>query len=169
MELLTCIHTLFLVQEKQVEGDPELVEDAEFYQQLLKEFFETIDPASSGIVLTCVESLVLIFLKSIQSVFTEISNLAIGAEAAFYAMKKFQTKKRKVVDRRASKSRKIRYSFEFGLFISIVLRVFLPYSDSLLCLKTKKKKNETGIMCMRRLSISWLHDLPRFLQTLQIC
>lgn len=41
--------TLF-VQENQVEGDPELVEDAEFYQQLLKEFFETIDPASSGIV-----------------------------------------------------------------------------------------------------------------------
>ncbi|KAG5406415.1 hypothetical protein IGI04_012534 [Brassica rapa subsp. trilocularis] len=65
-------------EEKQVEGDPELVEDAEFYQQLLKEFFETIDPASS--------------------------------EAAFYAMKKFQTKKRKVVDRRASKSRKIRYN-----------------------------------------------------------
>lgn len=26
------------------------MEDAEFYQQLLKEFFETIDPASSGIV-----------------------------------------------------------------------------------------------------------------------
>ncbi|CAN6912649.1 unnamed protein product [Brassica oleracea] len=65
-------------EEKQVEGDPELVEDAEFYQQLLKEFFETIDPASS--------------------------------EAAFYAMKKFQPKKRKVVDRRASKSRKIRYN-----------------------------------------------------------
>ncbi|KAL1215075.1 hypothetical protein V5N11_007653 [Cardamine amara subsp. amara] len=65
-------------EEKQLEGDPELVEDAEFYQQLLKEFFETIDPASS--------------------------------EAAFYAMKKFQTKKRKVVDRRASKSRKIRYN-----------------------------------------------------------
>ncbi|CAN8264808.1 unnamed protein product [Cochlearia groenlandica] len=64
--------------EKQLEVDPELVEDAEFYQQLLKEFFETIDPASS--------------------------------EAAFYALKKFQTKKRKVVDRRASKCRKIRYN-----------------------------------------------------------
>ncbi|XP_023639686.1 putative uncharacterized protein DDB_G0270496 isoform X2 [Capsella rubella] len=63
---------------KQLEGDPELIEDAEFYQQLLKEFIETIDPASS--------------------------------EAAYYAMKKFQTKKRKVVDRRASKSRKIRYN-----------------------------------------------------------
>ncbi|KAG7535048.1 AATF leucine zipper-containing domain [Arabidopsis thaliana x Arabidopsis arenosa] len=65
-------------EEKQQEGDPELVEDAEFYRQLLKEFLETIDPASS--------------------------------EAAFYEMKKFQTKKRKIVDRRASKSRKIRYN-----------------------------------------------------------
>ncbi|CAD5335522.1 unnamed protein product [Arabidopsis thaliana] len=65
-------------EEKQQEGDPELVEDAEFYRQLLKEFLENIDPASS--------------------------------EAAFYEMKKFQTKKRKVVDRRASKSRKIRYN-----------------------------------------------------------
>ncbi|XP_010443950.1 PREDICTED: putative uncharacterized protein DDB_G0270496 isoform X1 [Camelina sativa] len=65
-------------EERQLEGDPELIEDAEFYQQLLKEFIETIDPASS--------------------------------EAAYYAMKKFQTKKRKLVDRRASKSRKIRYN-----------------------------------------------------------
>ncbi|ESQ47974.1 hypothetical protein EUTSA_v10020921mg [Eutrema salsugineum] len=65
-------------EEKQLQGDPELVEDAEFYQQLLKEFFETIVPASSV--------------------------------AAFYTMKQFQTKKRKVVDRRASKSRKIRYN-----------------------------------------------------------
>ncbi|KAB2627228.1 protein AATF-like [Pyrus ussuriensis x Pyrus communis] len=47
-----------------------------FYQQLLKEFFETIDPASS----------------------------------AFYSLKKLHTKKRKIVDRRASKSRKIRYN-----------------------------------------------------------
>ncbi|XP_020866528.1 LOW QUALITY PROTEIN: protein AATF [Arabidopsis lyrata subsp. lyrata] len=65
-------------EEKQQEGDPELVEDAEFYRQLLKEFLETIDPASP--------------------------------KAAFYEMKKFQTKKRKIVDRRASKSRKIRYN-----------------------------------------------------------
>lgn len=36
-------------QEAQAEGgDPELLEDSEFYQQLLKEFFETIDPNSSG-------------------------------------------------------------------------------------------------------------------------
>ncbi|KAL8154752.1 uncharacterized protein LOC141660553 [Apium graveolens] len=62
---------------EEVNGDPELLDDSEFYQQLLKEFFETIDPTSS--------------------------------EAAFYALKRMQTKKRKVVDQRASKSRKIRY------------------------------------------------------------
>ncbi|XP_057980887.1 uncharacterized protein LOC131166389 [Malania oleifera] len=64
-------------EETRVDGDPELLDDAEFYQQLLKEFFETIDPTSS--------------------------------ETAFYALKRLQTKKRKIVDRRASKSRKIRY------------------------------------------------------------
>lgn len=58
------------------DGDPELLDDSEFYQQLLREFFETVDPESS--------------------------------EAAFYALKRLQTKKRKIVDRRASKSRKIR-------------------------------------------------------------
>lgn len=30
------------------DGDPELLDDSEFYQQLLKEFFETFDPNSSG-------------------------------------------------------------------------------------------------------------------------
>ncbi|AES98142.1 putative apoptosis-antagonizing transcription factor, AATF leucine zipper-containing [Medicago truncatula] len=64
--------------ETHADGDPELLDDSEFYQQLLKEFFETIDPSSS--------------------------------EKAFYAMKRMQTKKRKIVDRRASKSRKIRYN-----------------------------------------------------------
>ncbi|XP_062174738.1 uncharacterized protein LOC133879933 [Alnus glutinosa] len=64
-------------EEVQADGDPELLDDSEFYQQLLKEFFETIDPTSS--------------------------------ETAFYALKRLQTKKRKIVDRRASKSRKIRY------------------------------------------------------------
>lgn len=59
-------------------GDPELLDDAEFYQQLLKEFFESCDPTSS--------------------------------ETAFYALKRLQPKKRKIVDRRASKSRKIRYN-----------------------------------------------------------
>lgn len=29
-------------------GDPELMDDSEFYQQLLKEFLETFDPTSSG-------------------------------------------------------------------------------------------------------------------------
>ncbi|PWZ03972.1 Protein bfr2 [Zea mays] len=52
-----------------VEGDPELIDDSEFYQQLLKEFLEV------GILL----------------------------------LKKQQVKKRKLVDRPASKSRKIRY------------------------------------------------------------
>ncbi|KAB1225171.1 Protein AATF [Morella rubra] len=64
-------------EESQADGDPELLDDSEFYQQLLKEFFETIDPSSS--------------------------------DSAIYALKRSQTKKRKVVDRRASKSRKIRY------------------------------------------------------------
>ncbi|CAK7347718.1 unnamed protein product [Dovyalis caffra] len=65
-------------EEGYPDGDPELLNDAEFYQQLLKEFFETVDPSST--------------------------------EAAFYALKRLQTKKRKIVDRRASKSRKIRYN-----------------------------------------------------------
>ncbi|KAK3015894.1 hypothetical protein RJ639_007630 [Escallonia herrerae] len=60
------------------DGDPELLDDSEFYQQLLKEFFEAFDSTSS--------------------------------ETAFYVLRRLQTKKRKVVDRRASKSRKIRYN-----------------------------------------------------------
>ncbi|XP_052194760.1 uncharacterized protein LOC127802781 [Diospyros lotus] len=64
-------------QELRANGDPELLDDSEFYQQLLKEFFETFDGTTS--------------------------------ETAFYAIKRMQTKKRKIVDRRASKSRKIRY------------------------------------------------------------
>ncbi|KAJ1283058.1 hypothetical protein BS78_03G098900 [Paspalum vaginatum] len=60
-----------------VEGDPELIDDSEFYQQLLKEFLESCDKGAS--------------------------------ESTFYAMRKQQVKKRKLVDRRASKSRKIRY------------------------------------------------------------
>ncbi|KAJ6836997.1 uncharacterized protein M6B38_324100 [Iris pallida] len=65
-------------EDVNVEGDPELLDDSEFYQQLLKEFFESCDLTSSVM--------------------------------AFHAMKKLQPKKRKIVDRRASKSRKIRYS-----------------------------------------------------------
>uniref|UniRef100_A0A0A8XPU3 Apoptosis-antagonizing transcription factor C-terminal domain-containing protein n=1 Tax=Arundo donax TaxID=35708 RepID=A0A0A8XPU3_ARUDO len=60
-----------------MEGDPELIDDSEFYHQLLKEFLESCDRGASG--------------------------------SAFYALKKQQLKKRKLVDRRASKSRKIRY------------------------------------------------------------
>ncbi|CAA6657070.1 unnamed protein product [Spirodela intermedia] len=60
-----------------VDGDPELIDDSEFYQQLLKEFFETFD---------------------------------LSSEPSLHAFKKFQTKKRKTVDRRASKNRKIRYN-----------------------------------------------------------
>ncbi|KAJ1704276.1 hypothetical protein LUZ63_004055 [Rhynchospora breviuscula] len=63
--------------EENIDGDPELLDDSEFYQQLLKEFLESCNLGSS--------------------------------ESVFYAMKRMQTKKRKVVDRRASKSRKIRY------------------------------------------------------------
>lgn len=65
-------------QEAIVDGDPELLDDSEFYQQLLKEFFETFDSSAP--------------------------------EAKLYALKRMQTKKRKIVDRRASKSRKIRYN-----------------------------------------------------------
>ncbi|KAK4753110.1 hypothetical protein SAY87_021908 [Trapa incisa] len=60
------------------DGDPDLLDDTEFYQQLLKEFLESVDLTSS--------------------------------EATFYAAKRSQNKKRKAVDRRASKSRKIRYN-----------------------------------------------------------
>ncbi|XP_030490386.2 uncharacterized protein LOC115706795 isoform X1 [Cannabis sativa] len=67
-------------EEAQADGDPELLDDSEFYQHLLKEFFETIDPTSN--------------------------------ETAFYALKRLQTKKRKIVDRRASKGRKIRYDVQ---------------------------------------------------------
>ncbi|KAK6918638.1 Apoptosis-antagonizing transcription factor, C-terminal [Dillenia turbinata] len=65
-------------EDANVDGDPELLDDSEFYQQLLKEFLETFDPSSS--------------------------------ETALYAMKRLRPKKRKIVDRRASKSRKIRYN-----------------------------------------------------------
>ncbi|KAI4356665.1 hypothetical protein L6164_000669 [Bauhinia variegata] len=65
-------------EEGHDDDDSELLDDSEFYQQLLKEFFETVDLKSS--------------------------------ETALYALKRLRTKKRKIVDRRASKSRKIRYN-----------------------------------------------------------
>ncbi|KAA8515868.1 hypothetical protein F0562_019047 [Nyssa sinensis] len=67
-------------EDPQADGNTEILDDAEFYQQLLKEFFETFDPTSS--------------------------------DTAFYAVKRLQTKKRKIVDRHASKSRKIRYNVQ---------------------------------------------------------
>lgn len=39
---------IIIYQETRTDGDPELLDDSEFYQQLLKEFFETVDPSSSG-------------------------------------------------------------------------------------------------------------------------
>eukprot|EP00252_Welwitschia_mirabilis_P003071 TRINITY_DN1314_c0_g1_i4.p1 TRINITY_DN1314_c0_g1~~TRINITY_DN1314_c0_g1_i4.p1 ORF type:complete len:286 (-),score=67.09 TRINITY_DN1314_c0_g1_i4:594-1451(-) len=65
------------LKDMNIDGDPELLDDIEFYQQLLQEFLETTDPTSLG------------------------TNV--------YALRKMRNRKRKVVDRRASKSRKIRY------------------------------------------------------------
>ncbi|XP_019188693.1 PREDICTED: protein AATF-like isoform X2 [Ipomoea nil] len=78
--LFGTVPDLTTTQEEGInaDGNPELLDDSDFYQQLLKEFFETIDPTSS--------------------------------DKAFYTLKRLQTKKRKIVDRRASKSRKIRYN-----------------------------------------------------------
>ncbi|CAI0378761.1 unnamed protein product, partial [Linum tenue] len=75
---VSCFTASCFVFETHPDGDPELLDDTEFYKQLLKEFFEALDPNSS--------------------------------EMAFYAVKRVQTKKRKEVERRASKSRKIRYN-----------------------------------------------------------
>ncbi|XP_008232433.1 PREDICTED: protein AATF isoform X2 [Prunus mume] len=96
----------------QADGDPELLDDSEFYQQLLKEFFETIDPASS--------------------------------ETAFYSLKKLQTKKRKIVDRRASKSRKIRYNVHEKIvnFMApepMTLPTMVPDLNNLFGLKNQKR------------------------------
>ncbi|CAL2240961.1 unnamed protein product [Prunus armeniaca] len=96
----------------QADGDPELLDDSEFYQQLLKEFFETIDPASS--------------------------------ETSFYSLKKLQTKKRKIVDRRASKSRKIRYNVHEKIvnFMApepMTLPTMVPDLNNLFGLKNQKR------------------------------
>ncbi|PPR81088.1 hypothetical protein GOBAR_AA39627 [Gossypium barbadense] len=85
-------------EEAHPEGDPELLDDSEFYQQLLKEFFETVDPTSSGMLR--VQNLSFLLKQNYYCLTTE---------TAFYALKRLQTKKRKIVDRCASKSRKIRY------------------------------------------------------------
>ncbi|KAF0916381.1 hypothetical protein E2562_005974 [Oryza meyeriana var. granulata] len=88
-------------EEHNTEGDPELVDDSEFYQQLLKEFLESCDAGAS--------------------------------ESAFYALKKQQHKKRKLVDRRASKSRKIRYHVheKIANFMAPVPMVIPPMAPKL--------------------------------------
>lgn len=65
-------------QEVNEDGDPELLDDSEFYQLMLQEFLESTDPTSLG--------------------------------SSIHSMKKMKNRKRKAVDRRASKSRKIRYN-----------------------------------------------------------
>uniref|UniRef100_A0A0D9Y9W6 Apoptosis-antagonizing transcription factor C-terminal domain-containing protein n=1 Tax=Oryza glumipatula TaxID=40148 RepID=A0A0D9Y9W6_9ORYZ len=88
-------------EENNTEGDPELIDDSEFYQQLLKEFLESCDASAS--------------------------------ESAFYALKKQQHKKRKLVDRRASKSRKIRYHVheKIANFMAPVPMVIPPMAPKL--------------------------------------
>ncbi|XP_073111780.1 uncharacterized protein [Elaeis guineensis] len=88
-------------EDGDVDGDPELLDDSEFYQQLLKEFLESCNDASS--------------------------------ETTFYALKRLQTKKRKVVDRRASKSRKIRYNVHEKIvnFMAPVPMVLPPMAPKL--------------------------------------
>ncbi|XP_048227476.1 uncharacterized protein LOC8265804 isoform X3 [Ricinus communis] len=39
-------------QEANPDGHPELLDDYEFYQQLLKKYFETIAPSSSGVIMS---------------------------------------------------------------------------------------------------------------------
>ncbi|XP_059461289.1 uncharacterized protein LOC132190342 [Corylus avellana] len=104
-------------EEVQADGDPELFDDSEFYQQLLKEFFETIDPASS--------------------------------ETAFYALKRLQTKKRKIVDRRASKSRKIRYQVH-----EKIVNFMAPRPSELPPMAPKLFENLFGLKTQRPASVS---------------
>ncbi|PRQ57314.1 putative apoptosis-antagonizing transcription factor, AATF leucine zipper-containing [Rosa chinensis] len=101
---------------EQADGDPELLDDSEFYQQLLKEFFETIDPTSS--------------------------------ETAFYSLKKMQSKKRKIVDRRASKSRKIRYNVHEKIvnFMAPEPRVLPPMFPDLTCLFGMKNSKPASVV-----------------------
>ena len=63
-----------------------------------------------------------IFLHNLKLAFLFYA-MSIYTEAAFYALKRLQPKKRKIVDRRASKSRKIRYlniaTLLFSLFYTV--------------------------------------------------
>ncbi|KAK9911041.1 hypothetical protein M0R45_034967 [Rubus argutus] len=115
----------------QVDGDPELLDDSEFYQQLLKEFFETIDPH-----LLCGGQC---FLDvSLECFYNSglFSRYLLFSKAAFYSLKKMQSKKRKIVDRRASKSRKIRYNVHEKIvnFMAPEPRVLPPMFPDLTCL-----------------------------------
>ncbi|XP_048130882.1 putative uncharacterized protein DDB_G0270496 isoform X2 [Rhodamnia argentea] len=60
-------------EEANAEGDSELLDDSEFYQHLLKEFFETIDPTSSDGSLT-VLSLSHLFIRGCFLCFKETTN-----------------------------------------------------------------------------------------------
>nr|XP_043624233.1 putative uncharacterized protein DDB_G0270496 isoform X2 [Erigeron canadensis] len=99
------------------DGDPELLDDSEFYQQLLREFFETVDAGSS--------------------------------ETAFYALKRLQTKKRKIVDRRASKSRKIRYHIH-----EKIVNFMAPEPMNIPPMATKLFENLFGLKTQKLASVS---------------
>ena len=47
-----------------MEGDPELIDDSEFYQQLLKEFLESCDRGASGQFILTIE-LIIIYLHTV--------------------------------------------------------------------------------------------------------
>nr|GMD83834.1 protein AATF-like isoform X1 [Ipomoea batatas] len=46
--LLSRFQTLQLRKKDNADGNSQLLDNSDFYQQLLKEFFVTIDPMSSG-------------------------------------------------------------------------------------------------------------------------
>ncbi|KAL5547579.1 hypothetical protein UlMin_002810 [Ulmus minor] len=99
-----------------VDGDPELIDDSEFYQQLLKEFFEMIDPTSN--------------------------------ETALYALKRLQTKKRKIVDRRASKGRKIRYHVH-----EKIVNFMAPQPNNIPSMASKLFENLFGLKTQKPASV----------------
>nr|POF03058.1 protein aatf [Quercus suber] len=96
------------------DGDRELLDDSEFYTQLLKEFLETNDPKSSD----------------------------------FYALKSLQTKKRKIVDWRGSKSRKIWYNVH-----EKIVNFMAPQTMDLPPMAPKLFENLFGLKIQRPASI----------------
>lgn len=100
--------------------------------------------------------------------FLVMKQCASISEPSLYAFNKLQTKKRKTVDRRASKNRKIRCSpssFPLQTSVSIVLLLQL--------LAVTAARRCAGITSMRRLSTSWPRGpwsfLPRPPNCLRIC